>query len=112
MKPLSINEALDQLDQLAGRDISLLGIFCFEFEDVSLYHHPKGVRRPGYSSSIWLSTGTGSIGFDSRACERLHGKLVLVEGTLIKPDPYFGGCGHMSLWPAEIIGRSLQRPVS
>lgn len=30
----------------------------------------------------------------------------MVTGVLKAPDPKFGGCG-MSLWPGELLGRSI-----
>ncbi|WP_426321305.1 hypothetical protein [Pseudoduganella sp. R-43] len=108
-EPLSINEVIDRLDELAGFDICVRGLLTFELEDISITHLPRAERREGEMSSIWLSTGTGALGFDHRKCESLNGKIVVVEGTLFKPEPPFGGCGHMSLWPAELLARTLER---
>jgi len=107
MVTFSVNEAIEYLDGLAGKDISVRGLLTFQFENVSLSHVPLSERAPGYDSSIWLTVGNGSLRFDPKVCERLRGKVVIVEGTLIKPDPRFGGCGHFSLWPAEIVARTL-----
>lgn len=107
-RPLSINEALDRLDELADTDICVRGILCFAFENRCLVHLPYAERRGGYSSSIWIEVGAGALQFDRRVCESLGGKRVIVEGTLIRPDPIFGG-GHMGLWPAEIVARTLRR---
>ena len=107
--PLSVNEALDRIDELAGSDICVRGILSFEFEDVSITHLPRAERRDGESSSIWLSTGHGALGFEHETCKSLSGKIVVVEGTLLKPEQPFDGCGHMSLWPAELMARTLER---
>jgi hypothetical protein len=109
MEPLSVNQALARLDDLAGTDITVQGRLAFEFENVALYHVPSRERRVGCESSIWLSVACGSLAFDERLCARLSGKVVVVEGTLLKPKPFFGGSGHMSLWPAEILARTLER---
>ena len=109
MPTYSVNEAIESLDWLAGKDITVRGLLSFQFENVSLSHVPLADQAPGYASSIWLSVGSGSLNFDERACERLHGKVVIVEGTLQGPSPNFGGCGHLSLWPAEIVARTLER---
>ncbi|MBB6052743.1 hypothetical protein [Armatimonas rosea] len=109
MKPLSINQALDQLDSLAGTEVIVYGQLGFEFEHVALYHLPKAERRGEIESSLWISVGTGSLGFDRDVCRRWHGKTVRIEGKLLKPSPFFGGCGHGSLWPAEILARTIQR---
>ncbi len=108
MVTFSVNEAIEHLDGLAGKDISVRGMLSFEFEDISLSHVPLFERAPRYDSSIWLAVGNGSLGFDAKVCERLRGRVVVVEGMLARPDPRFGGCGHFSLWPAEIVARTLE----
>lgn len=107
-EPLTINQAIENLPNLAGQDVSIRGILCFDFEDISISHYPKAERKGPYESSIWISTGVGSLGFDQRVCEKLHGKRVTVQGTLFGPDPRIG-CGHMGLWPAELLARTLER---
>jgi hypothetical protein len=109
MITFSVNEAIEMLDGLAGRDIRVRGLLNYEFENVSLNHVPLAERAEGYASSIWLTAGAGALSFDEKACQRLHGKVVVVQGALQKPDPKFGGCGHMSLWPAELVSRTLER---
>lgn len=108
MITFSVNEAIEMLDGLAGKDIRVRGLLSFEFENVSLSHVAFADRAPGYGSSIWLTVGAGSLNFNEKVCEGLHGKVVVVEGVLCKPNPKFGGCGHMSLWPAEIVARTLE----
>jgi hypothetical protein len=109
MITFSVNEAIEMLDGLAGKDIRVRGLLSFELENVSLNHVPSAERAAGYESSIWLSVGSGTLSFDEKVCKSLHGKVVVVQGTLQKPNPKFGGCGHMSLWPAEIVSRTLER---
>ena len=104
LEPMSVKEALTSLDGLAGQDVAVRGLFCFEFEDVSLSHLPSSERADGDASSLWLSVGWGSLRFDEAACRRLRGRAVVVEGTLLK-----GPSGHMGLWPAEIRARTLRR---
>lgn len=106
---LSVNEALDRIDELVGSDICVRGLLSFEFEDISITHLPRADRRDGYLSSIWLATGCGALGFDEKRCKSLSGKIVVVEGTLFKSEPPFDGCGHMGLWPAELLARTLER---
>lgn len=108
IEPISVNEAIENLAALAGRDVSIIGEFCFDFEDVSLNHLPRTERDDGYRSSIWISTGSGVLRFDPHACKQLSGKRVVIEGTLLPPSPELGGCGHMSGWPAEMVARSLE----
>ncbi|MFC7517867.1 hypothetical protein ACFQUU_22930 [Herbaspirillum sp. GCM10030257] len=106
--PISVNQAIDDLVVLDGQEVIVQGILHFDFEEVALYHFPTAQRRAAYDSSIWISTGTGSLGFNEEACKRLHGKRVTIEGRLLKPAPDLGGCGHMSLWPAELLARTLE----
>ena len=111
MELLSINQALDQLESLAGTDVIVYGQLAFEFEHVAVYHIPKCERHPREEgdSALWISVGTGSLGFDRDVCQRWHGKTVLIAGKLLKPDPFVGGCGHFSQWPAEILARTMER---
>lgn len=108
IETLSVNTALSNLSMLNGKDVQVQGILHFYFEDVALYHYPASERKDGYESSIWLSVGMGSLGFDKKACSRLSGKLVTVQGTLHSPNVTLGGCGHMSLWPATLLARTLE----
>ncbi|WP_431258703.1 hypothetical protein ACQ86G_30220 [Roseateles chitinivorans] len=105
---LSVNEALARLPELEGRDIRIEGVLSFDFEDVCVSHFPADERADGYRSSIWLWVGTGSLGFDREACRRLSGRRVVVEGSLSAATPTMG-CGHMGLWPAELLVRTLNR---
>jgi len=107
--PLSVNQVIASLDELEGKDVLVRGLLHFSFEDIAIYQWPKEQGSSDSKSSIWLSVGGGSLGFDGRVCEKLSGKVVLVEGAVVKPDPRLGGCGHMSLWPAEIVARTLER---
>lgn len=109
MTPLSVNEALEKLDELAGTRIRVRGLLSFGFEDVSLNHLPAAERAAGYASSIWLSEGPGAPALDEEGWRKLNGKIVLVEGILHAPEPTFGGCGHMSLWSAALVVRTLER---
>ncbi len=105
---LSVNEALARLPELEGQHIQVLGILSFGFEEVCVSHFPAGERADGYRSSIWLSVGTGSLGFDREACRRLDGKRVMVEGSIYAATPTMG-CGHLGGWPAELLVRTLNR---
>ena len=114
MSSLSVNEALDQLSLLNGRPVAVRGILHFDFEHVAIWHYPKIERRDvapfrSASSSIWLSSGSGSVQLNEKGLERLHGHRVSVLGILYAPDPILGGCGHMSCCPAEILVSSIDR---
>jgi hypothetical protein len=101
---LSVNEAIKQLAMVRETQISIQGLLEFEFEATALWHFPKAERVNGYGSSIWLRTDK----FNHETWFRLHGKRVLITGVLHEPDAT-GGCGHMSLWPAELEAFSIER---
>ncbi len=112
--PLSVHEALDRLHELDGHPVAVQGVLHFEFEHVAIWHDPESERRDvdpygSASSSIWLTAGSGSIRLNERGLEQLHGRKVTVLGTLHGPDPGFGGCGHLSGSPAEILVGSIDR---
>ena len=110
MEPFSVNKALASIETLADADILVFGALAFEFENVGLYHIPKRERNTDdYKSSLWLSIDMDYLGVDREVCKRWHGKTVIVEGQFIKPDPLFGGCGHLSLWLGEILVRTIER---
>ena len=105
---LSVNEALDQLDQLDGEAVAVHGILCFEFEHIAVWHYPKSERRHEFGQYIWLSTGTGSLQLNQRGLQGLNGHRVLVMGLMRAPDPLLGGCGHLSSAAAEIMVNSIE----
>jgi hypothetical protein len=75
------------LRALAGQDITVEGVLCFEFEGTAIDHLPKVERRepgqagPTYPSSIWLSVGDGALQFNEDQLKRWHGKRVTVSGN-------------------------------
>jgi hypothetical protein len=101
---LSVNEAIQQLGEVKEMQISIQGLLQFEFEETVLWHFPKAERVNGYGSSIWLRTDK----FNHKTWLRLHGKRVLITGVLHAPDAT-GGCGHMSICPAELEAFSIER---
>jgi hypothetical protein len=107
-EPLSVEEVLEAVDALADKDVLVQGVLSFAFENVALYASLEDLRRLRLESSIWLSVGSGSLRFDQKVCEKLHGKPVVVAGTLLTPLPNVRGCGHFGAWPAEILARTLE----
>jgi len=105
---LSVNQALAQLDVLNGKDIRVQCILSFDFEEVCVSHFSVAERHDNPRSSIWLAVGSGAMGFDKEVCRSLHGKRVVVEGTFSAASATMG-CGHMGMWPAELLARSLDR---
>jgi hypothetical protein len=109
---LSVNEALDRLPELAGQHISVVGILEFEYECSAISHFPKKERVERspwvYGSSIWLTSGSGSVSLNPEVLSKWSGHRVQVMGVLQGPGA-FGGRGHMSLWPAQVEALSIER---
>lgn len=108
MEIFTVNDALARLDVLNNRPIYLEGLLSFQFEDISLNHHPRAEYRDYKSSSIWIDLNYNILRFDSQVMNRWHGKRVMIEGILQKPDSFFGGSGHMCLWSASIIATEIE----
>lgn len=107
---LSVNEAIEQLVRLDGAAVSVHGILRYEFEHVAIWHYPKAEQHDdGHGSHIWLSTGSGSVQLNHPGLEELNGHRVSIMGTLHAPDVRFGGRGHLSIAPAEIMVSSIDR---
>jgi hypothetical protein len=106
---LSVNDAIATAADLAGREVSIRGMVHLKFENESLNHWPGSERTPGRppQSSIWLSFDSVSAHLDKDARRGLHGKLAVVQGTLVVGSADLG-CGHMGLWPAELRVRKLE----
>ena len=104
--PLRVNDVIDRLQELSGKDVVVQGLLHYRFEDVALYHVPLAEQRPDYGSSIWLTMGHGAP-FDPKLCESLDGKLVTVTGRVFEPHSILGA-GHTGLWPAQILPRTLE----
>ena len=109
MEILSVNEVIDNLNKYHGKNIYVRGVLTWEFENFSICHIPKSERKDeSYGSSIWLSCSP-HLKFQDHVMQKLDYKTILVEGKVQAPDPEFGGCGHFSLWPAEIIATDIER---
>jgi len=114
---ISVNQAIDQLATASGNLVVVHGFLYFEFEGVSLRHYPVAEQRdelPGayYSSgasTLWLSTGDGSIQLDESVLRQWNRRRVVVTGTLLGPSKELDGCGHMSGCPGEMLVMSIER---
>lgn len=107
VEPISVNEALDRLQELGGQTITIFGVLSLDFEGACISHIPKHERRDkgdgAYQSSIWTYYDLQTMNINEATLMQLDGKHVVLSGTLKGPEAGFGGCGHFSLWPAEII---------
>lgn len=115
MELLTINEAPEHLDTLSGKYVYVEGLLTFEFENTCVDHWPKTEQIPWSvdadyldNSSIWISIGCGAFDFNEKILTSWNGKRVVVGGTLYSPEPEYGGTGHMSAWPAQIIATQIE----
>ncbi|MEZ4409728.1 MAG: hypothetical protein R3A52_25135 [Polyangiales bacterium] len=99
MEPWSVRAVIEQVDELVGQDITVLGQLFFGEDGPFLGHVPGGEGRAG-ASCIRLSVGDGSLDFDPRRCEQLSGRRVLVEGT-----PARSTAAH---WSVTLRARTLE----
>lgn len=107
MNHLSVIEALLRIDSVLGLDISIEGTLSFEFENVALWQSIETLNKHDYRASIWLEVGTGAYAFNESVCAALHRKRVIVTGSMVGFNSNFG-FGHMNLWPAAFLARSLE----
>jgi hypothetical protein len=109
----SVNTILETLDQHAGQLVHTYGVISFEFEGNCIAHIPRAEIREGkdgvYDSSMWISYDLDELGVSHDQLDRFNLRQVEVQGYLSAPDPEFGGCGHFSLWPAELRLTKIQK---
>lgn len=104
---LTVNEILERFPTFNGRLTEVVGLLAWRFENQSLEHAVWAERSE--RSKLWLEVDEETPVLDVELLTRWDGKRVIVTGVLRGPDPKFGGCGHFSLWPAELLVRSIRR---
>ena len=112
---LSVNEAIEQLEDLASTNVEIYGVLSLEFEGTCLIHIPKNEHRPDelresaignclmYGSSIWVEFRLKKRGGPREGVSSLDGQHIVARGRLKGPEARLGGCGHFSMWPAELM---------
>jgi len=102
MKIFDVKEIVENVDRYKGQYVHIQGLLRFEFEGNCIIHYPKNeMNFYHYKSSIFISPAM-NFRFEEAVLEKWSGKRVIVGGTIYGPAEGFGGCGHMSLWPAEM----------
>jgi hypothetical protein len=109
LRPLSVNEAIERLSELAGTKVSIYGLLDFGFECMCVNHIPErekrnvpaGASRYAFDSSIWTDYENGYV-LEGEALSKFDRQQVVISGYLRGPEPYHWGCGHFDGWPAEI----------
>lgn len=113
INPLSVNETIDRLVELNGQKVSIFGILSLEFEGQCITHVPKSELRSNdignYASSIWANFDLDSIGQRKQWLDQFDGRHVRLDGILNTPCPGHDGCGHLSMWPAEVTVTAIQK---
>ncbi|WNH54253.1 hypothetical protein [Stenotrophomonas oahuensis] len=112
---------------IAGHGVMPIGLALFMFADEAT----KGLEYPlttGAVSAGWAGLAVLLLSLTCLGALRVHtlirlvaalllfaswqrfnGHRVQVLGALRAPSPGWGGCGHMSQWPAEILVNSIDR---
>lgn len=113
MDDLSVNSAIEQVSTLNGKLVTIVGALSLEFEGGCIDHIPQSENinddRGPYSSSIWIDFDLEAIGHNEVWLRQFDKRHVRVMGVLAAPLPEFGGCGHFSLWPAELMIKAIEK---
>lgn len=115
INPISVNDAIDRLSELAGQEVVLVGSLALDFEGTCITHIPKNECRCrddetcAFRSSIWITFDLTAINQREQWLGQFDGRHVRVTGVLHAPEKEFGGCGHFSLWPAEITVTAIEK---
>ena len=113
LNPISVQDAIDRLAELAGQNVSVFGSLSLEFEGTCINHVPKSEARDAgagtYESSIWVNFDLSAIKQRMQWLDQFDGRHVRVTGKLAGPLQGYEGCGHFSLWPAELNVTSIEK---
>ena len=108
-----MNDAVEQIAALDGKVVSIVGALSLDFEGRCINHIPMSETIYGEfgesQSSIWADFDLEAIGHDVRWLRQFDKRYVRVLGVLAAPEPRFGGCGHLSMWPAEILIKAIEK---
>lgn len=96
-----VNEVVDDLINLHGHTIQIMGLLQVGFENCALSHIPRSEQRPWYESSLWLT-----IEDSAKAAEYtvFEGRNVTVTGTVNAQET-----GHFGLWPGGVTVHAVCR---
>ena len=113
LNPISVNDAINRLLELAGQNISVFGSLSLEFEGTCINHIPNAESRDDgtgtYQSSIWVNFDLAAINQREQWLDQFDGRHVRVTGKLAAPLDGYDGCGHFSMWPAELNVTSIEK---
>lgn len=113
---ISVHEAIDSLDELNGVTVEIYGVLSLEYEGQCITHIPESEQRDSneatgdfYRSSIWTNYNFELMGITEEMLDHFNNREVRVTGLIRGPAPGYSGCGHFSLWPAEINVVALEK---
>jgi hypothetical protein len=113
VNPISVNDAIDRLTELAGQNVSVFGSLSLELEGTCINHIPKTESRHDgtgtYQSSIWVNFDLAAIKKREQWLDQFDGRHVRVMGKLVEPLDGYDGCGHFSMWPAELNVMAIEK---
>jgi hypothetical protein len=113
VNPISVNDAIDRLPELSGQIVSVFGSLSLDFEGTCINHIPKTESRDDetgtYQSSIWVNFDLAAIKQREHWLDQFDGRHVRVAGRLAAPLKGYGGCGHFSMWPAELNVTAIEK---
>ncbi len=113
VNPISVNNAIDRLAELSGQTVSVFGSLALDFEGTCINHIPKSECREdgagAYQSSIWVNFDLEAIKQREQWLDQYDGRHVRVDGKLLAPLAGYDGCGHFSMWPAELNVTAIEK---
>lgn len=113
MEILSVNAVIERINELDGQVVCVVGSLSLDFEGQCINHIPKSEVASGeqgkYPSSIWATFDLEAIGCDYKSLQQFDKRHVHLIGIIKAPNPKLGGCGHLSLWPAELIVKAIEK---
>ena len=113
VNPISVNETIDRIIELNKQNVAVFGLLSLEFEGQCITHIPKSECRSNgignYESSIWVNFDLNSIGQREQWLDQFDGRHVRLDGTLNGPRSGYDGCGHFSMWPAELTVTAIEK---
>ena len=113
VNPISVNETIDRLVELNKQNVSVFGILSLESEGQCITHVPNSECRSNdvgkYESSIWVNFNLDAIGQREQWLDQFDGRHVRLDGILNGPRAGYDGCGHFSMWPAEMTVALIEK---
>ncbi len=62
-----------------------------------------------FRSSIWVDFDLNTLNQQEKWLDQFIGRPVRITGKLAGPNPPDDACGHMSLWPVEMLVTSIAK---